>query len=186
MHIPTPHLKKSDSKRKASLDSLAPEDDAPVLIEKKTPKSKKKAKTIKGKKDKTAMPDDTLMHHATSSPPPPRSRSPSLTALPRIDSGTEMYVLIPNLSHLTPCLDSQEIADKQPKPTPNPAAPRASKPPCTPSRKHGPKRGRTSSVSTAPSCRWNIRGRARITRGMVLKSTKRDDMGEGSWLYMYM
>jgi hypothetical protein len=108
MHLPTPHLKKSDNKRKASLDSLAPQEDAPVLIEKKTSKSKKKAKTTKAKKDKTAMPDDTLVHHATSSSsPPPRSRSASLTALPRVDSGTELYVL--PLFHLVPCLTHMKL-----------------------------------------------------------------------------
>jgi hypothetical protein len=107
MHFSTPHLKKSDNKRKASLDSLAPQDAAPVPIEKKTSKSKKKAKTTKAKKDKTAMPDDTLVHHATSSSPPARSRSPSLTALPRKDSGTDLYVL--PLSHLVPCLAHKRL-----------------------------------------------------------------------------
>jgi hypothetical protein len=103
MHFPTPHLpgKKSDKKRKASLDSVAAEDEAPAPIAKKVSKSKKKAKKTQSKKDKTATPEPALalaqQQHTPSSPPP--SRSPSLTALPtlpREDSGTtEMSVSPP-------------------------------------------------------------------------------------------
>jgi hypothetical protein len=100
MHFPTPHLpgKKSDKKRKASLDSVAAEDEAPAPIAKKVSQSKKKAKKTQAKKDKTATPEPALPQQHTPSSPPP-SRSPSLTALPtlpREDSGTtEMSVSPP-------------------------------------------------------------------------------------------
>jgi hypothetical protein len=97
MHFHTPHIKKSE-KRKASITSVGAEDEASAPIEKKTTKSKKKAKMTKHpkvKKDKSITPEATLVQH--SSPPRALSRSlslsqPSPPTMSRADSALEMSV----------------------------------------------------------------------------------------------
>jgi hypothetical protein len=97
MHFHTPHIKKSEKKRKQSLDSVATEDEAPAPIEKKTSKSKKRAKTTKkAKKDKAVTPDHTFAQYSRSSPASSRSASvlsaPSPPIMSRADSALDMYV----------------------------------------------------------------------------------------------
>ena len=162
MHLPG--TKKSE-KRKASVVSV---EDSEKKEGKREKKKKKKAKSNQRRGEKKAerpTPDPQLQVSSPRSLTTPTAMSPD----DRVDSVTESYAPPPPL--LSPFLLTNEftVLHLQPSltriPTLPRAAARASRTPCTVSRRHGTRRGRTLSASTGRLCHWSHRRGPRcITR----------------------